>query len=131
MSIFRAVAVILFAAVILPAQMPTSTTPEAAVAAAVASLEQRQTVQRLSQILRTLQTNMKVADNVKAEVDKLAAEATPLQNAGNAGEARRRLLHAIAFSAVCPGTKRRNSPAPWCCARIWSSPTHPALFTLS
>jgi poly(3-hydroxybutyrate) depolymerase len=106
MSIFRAVAVILFAAVILPAQMPTSTTPEAAVAAAVASLEQRQTVQRLSQILRTLQNNMKVADNVKAEVDKLAAEATPLQNAGNAGEARRRLLHAIAVQRGLPWNEK-------------------------
>ena len=96
MSTFGVVVALLFAAAAPAAQMPTSTTPEAAVAAAVASLEQRQTVQRLSQVLRTLQTNMKVSDNVQGEVDKLSAEAAAMQNAGNAGEARRRFLHAIA-----------------------------------
>jgi hypothetical protein len=77
-------------------------TGEAAVAAAVAGLEQRQTLQGLTQALRTLQTNLKVADGVKAQVDKLAAEATSLQNAGNGGEARRLLLHAIALQRGLP-----------------------------
>jgi poly(3-hydroxybutyrate) depolymerase len=94
---------VLFAAVLLQAQAPPGAqTGEAAVAAAVANLEQRQTVQGLSQILRTLQTNMKVSENVKAQVDKLAAEVAPLQSAGNAGEARRRLLHAIAVQRGLP-----------------------------
>ncbi len=97
---------ILFAAVMLQAQAPApmgpAVSPEAAVAAAVANLEQNQTAQGLSQILRTLQTNLKVTDGVKAQVDKLAAEAVSLQNAGNAGEARRRLAHAIALQRGLP-----------------------------
>ena len=72
-------------------------TGEAALAAAVANLDRTQmTVQALGQALRTLQANMKVADAVKAEVDRLASQATASQSAGDAGSARRHLLHAIA-----------------------------------
>lgn len=102
MVILRVIAAILAAAVGLQAQGQVSTTPEAAIAAAVASLEERQTVQRLSQVLRTLQTNMKVSENVKAEVDKLAAEARLLLNAGNASESRRLILHTIAVQRGLP-----------------------------
>jgi len=71
---------------------------DAAVAAMTQSLDQGQlTVQGLTQALRTLQANMKVTDAVKAEVDRYAAAATAAQNAGNAGEARRQVLHAIAL----------------------------------
>ena len=76
------IAAIPAAAVGLQAPGQVSTTPEAAIAAAVAGLEQRQTVERLSQVLRTLQTNMKVSENTKAEVDKPAAEARGLQRGG-------------------------------------------------
>ena len=102
----RLIVAILLSAVMLPAQAPPPApglTGEAAVAAAVTGLEKTQmTVQGLSQALRTLQTNLKVADSIKAQVDKLAAEATSLQNAGNGGEARRRLLHAIAVQRGLP-----------------------------
>jgi poly(3-hydroxybutyrate) depolymerase len=107
MSIVQIIAVILVSAVGLQAQGSGQTTPpEAAVAAAVASLGQYQTAQRLSQILRTLQTNLKVSENVKAEVDKLAAEAAPLQSAGNTSEARRILLHAIAVQRGLPWNEK-------------------------
>jgi poly(3-hydroxybutyrate) depolymerase len=96
------VSAVLLAAVMLQAQGPPAATPEAAVATAVASLEQRQTVQRLTQILRTLQNNLQIPEAAKAEVDRLAAEARQLQNAGNASEARRRLLHAIAMQRSLP-----------------------------
>ena len=106
MFTIRLIVAILLSAVMLQAQAPPPApglTGEAAVAAAVTGLEQTQmTVQGLSQALRTLQTNMKVADSVKAQVDKLAAEATSLQNTGNGGEARRRLLHAIAVQRGLP-----------------------------
>jgi poly(3-hydroxybutyrate) depolymerase len=112
MSILRTTAALLLAVVMLQmqgpaavmhqAQGPAAATPEAAVAAALASLDQRPTAARLSQILRTLQTNMKVADTAKAEVDKLAAEAATFQNQGNAVEARRRLAHAIAVQRGLP-----------------------------
>jgi poly(3-hydroxybutyrate) depolymerase len=102
----RLIVAILLSAVMLQAQAPPPApglTGEAAVAAAVTGLEKTQmTVQGLSQALRTLQTNMKVADSVKAQVDKLTDEATSLQNAGNGGEARRRLLRAIAVQRGLP-----------------------------
>jgi poly(3-hydroxybutyrate) depolymerase len=100
MSAIRIAVAILFAAVVLQAQMPPG--PAMSPEAAVANLEQNQTAQSLSQILRTLQTNLKVSESVKAEVDKLVAEAASLQNAGNAGEARRRLVHAIALQRGLP-----------------------------
>jgi poly(3-hydroxybutyrate) depolymerase len=102
MPVIGIIAVLFSAVATLQIQAPTTTTPEAAVATAVASLEQRQTVQSLSQVLRTLQTNMKVPDNVKAEVDKLAVEARSLQTAGNAGAAHRQFLHAIAVQRGQP-----------------------------
>jgi poly(3-hydroxybutyrate) depolymerase len=105
MFTIRVIVAALLSAWMLQAQAPPPApglTGEAAVAAAVAGLEQRQTLQGLTQALRTLQTNLKVADGVKAQVDKLAAEATSLQNAGNGGEARRLLLHAIALQRGLP-----------------------------
>lgn len=83
----------------VPAPVPTAPglTGDAAVAAAVASLDKTQmTVQGLSQALRTLQAYTKVSDVTKAQVDKLAADAAAAQNAGTAGEARKAFLHAIA-----------------------------------
>ena len=53
-----------------------------------------------------MQANIKVPDNVKAQVDKLASEATQLQSTGNAGEARRRLLQAIAIQRGLPWDSR-------------------------
>jgi poly(3-hydroxybutyrate) depolymerase len=100
MFVIRIAAAILLAATVASAQPPAAPglTGDAAVAAAVTSIEKTQmTVQALSQALRTLQSNLKVSDSVKGQVDKLAAEATASQNAGNLGEARRRLLQAIAL----------------------------------
>jgi poly(3-hydroxybutyrate) depolymerase len=102
MSILSLIVAFLAAAVGLQAQAPAGTTPEAAVAAAVASLEQNPNAQQLSQTLRTLQTNMKVSDSIKTEVDKLVADARPFQNAGNASETKRILLHAIAVQRGLP-----------------------------
>ncbi len=102
MPVTRVVVAVLFAAVMLQAQGPPAPTPEVAVTAAVAGLEQHQTVQRLTQILRTLQNNLQIPEVAKAEVDRLAAEARQLQNAGNASEARRRLLHAITVQRGLP-----------------------------
>ena len=103
----RIIAAVFLSATIAHAQAPAPTqapppapglTGEAAVTATVANLENTQmTVQALSQALRTLQANMKVADAVKADVDKLAAEAAASLTAGNGGAARRQLLHAIAI----------------------------------
>jgi poly(3-hydroxybutyrate) depolymerase len=106
MATIRIVFAILLSAVVLQAQGPPPApglTGQAAVTAAVTNLEKTQmTVQGLSQALRTLQTNVKVADDVKAQVDKLAAEAASSQSAGNGGEARRRFLHAIAIQRGLP-----------------------------
>ena len=92
---------VVLAAGVLQAQAPAVLgqpvrSPEEITAATIAGLEQNQTLQSLSQAVRTLQTNMKVADSVKSQVDALVAEATQLQRAGNAAEARRRMVHAIA-----------------------------------
>jgi pimeloyl-ACP methyl ester carboxylesterase len=101
MFVIRALTAVLALASLASAQAPPAApglTGEAAVAAAIANLDRSQTtVQALSQALRTLQANLKVADAVKAQVDKLAAEAATSQSAGNLGEARRRLLHAVAL----------------------------------
>jgi poly(3-hydroxybutyrate) depolymerase len=106
MFAIRFVVAALVSAVMLQAQAPPPApglTGEAALAAALAGLEKTQlTLPALSQALRTLQANLKVAESVKAQVDKLAAEATSLQNAGNGGEARRRLLHAITVQRGLP-----------------------------
>lgn len=105
MSMFRAIALVLLTASLAGAQVPATPPPaapgltgEAAVTAAIQSLDKTQmTVQALSRTLRTLQANMKVSDSVKAQVDKLAAEATTAQAAGGFGDARRLLLHAAAI----------------------------------
>jgi poly(3-hydroxybutyrate) depolymerase len=101
MFAIRALATVLAFAGVAFAQAPPAApglTGEAAVAAAIANLDRGQmTVQALSQALRTLQANQKTADAVKGQVDALVAEATALQAVGNLGEARRRLLHAIAL----------------------------------
>ena len=108
MSVIRAIATVLLTAGWANAQAPAppaapGLTGEAAVTAAAEALERTQmSVQALSQALRTLQANMKVADSTKGPVDKLAAEAAALQNAGSLGEARRRLLHAIAVQRGLP-----------------------------
>ncbi len=110
MFTIRLIVLIFLSVVTLQAQAPPAApglTGEAAVAAVITSLENSQlTVQGLSQALRTLQANMKVADSVKAQVDKLAAEATSLQSAGNGGEARRILLHAIAVQRGMPWDRK-------------------------
>lgn len=101
----RALVVVLLTAGFAHAQTPAQPPPpapgltgDAAVAAAIASLDApNATVQSLSRALRTLRTNMTVADGVKGAVDRLATEAAALEGAGNLGEARRRLLHAIAL----------------------------------
>jgi hypothetical protein len=110
---FRAFAVLtsLFVVQFVSAQQPPPPPPgltgEAALKAAVAGLEKTQlALPGLSQALRTLQANLKVTDSVKAQVDKLAAEATSLQTVGNGGEARRRLLHAIAVQRGLPWDER-------------------------
>jgi poly(3-hydroxybutyrate) depolymerase len=100
MLLIRTVAVLL-AATLAAAQAPPPAAPgltgEAAVAAAISNLDKTQmTVQALAQALRTLQGNTKVADAVKAQVDKLGADAAAAQSAGNLGEARRRYLNGIA-----------------------------------
>jgi len=105
MSIMRGLFAILLTATILQAQAPPPT-PEAAIAAAVASLEQYQTAQSLTTILRTLQNNIKVSERVKAAVDELVAEATPYRDAGKNGEARRRLLNAISVQRGLPWDQR-------------------------
>jgi poly(3-hydroxybutyrate) depolymerase len=95
---------LLFSAALLHTQVPPPAPPpapgltgEAAVAATLANLDRTQmTVPALGQALRTLQANMQVAGAVKAEVDALAREAAASQSAGNAGAARRVLLHALA-----------------------------------
>jgi poly(3-hydroxybutyrate) depolymerase len=108
MSVIRTIAAVLLTASVAHAQPPApppapGLTGEAAVAAAVANLDRTQmTVQALSQALRTLQVNTKVADSVKEQVDRLVAEATSSQRAGSLGEARRRLLHAIALERGMP-----------------------------
>jgi len=107
---FRAIAIVLVTASLAGAQVPAPAPPafpgltgEAAVTAAIQSLDRAQTtVQALSQALRTLQANMKVTEPVRAQVDKLAAEATAAQAAGQLGEARRRLLHAVAVQRGLP-----------------------------
>jgi poly(3-hydroxybutyrate) depolymerase len=88
MSMIRAIALVLVTASVAVAQVPApppaapGLTGEAAVAAAIQSLDRTQmTVQALSRALRTLQTGMKVADPVKAQVDTLAAEAAAAQQA--------------------------------------------------
>lgn len=64
MSAIRIAVAILYAAVVLQAQMPPG--PAMSSEAAIVNLEQNQTAQSLSQILRTLQTNLKVSESVKA-----------------------------------------------------------------
>ncbi len=109
MFMVRAIAAVLVTASLAGAQVPGTPPPapgltgEAAVAAAIQSLDKTQmTVQALSQALRTLQANAKVADSVKGQVDKLAAEAAAAQAARNLGEARRCLLHALAVQRGLP-----------------------------
>ena len=108
---------IVFAAGMLQAQGPAPMgpvqSPEQITASTIANLEQNQTVQSLSQAVRTLQTNMKVADSVKSQVDALVNEATQLQKAGNTGEARRRLVHAIAVQRALPWTKKQSLQVPF------------------
>jgi hypothetical protein len=73
-------------------------TGETAVAATIASLDKTQmTVQALTQALRTLRANLNVAADTRAQVEKLAADASAAQLAGNLGAARRDLLHAVAL----------------------------------
>lgn len=86
-------------------------TPEAEVAAALASLEYRQNVRSATQILRVLQNNLPVSESVRAEVGRLAAEANALQNAGKSGEALRRLHHAIALERGLPWDERAEFAA--------------------
>ncbi len=117
MSVTRAIAAVLLTAGLAGAQVPAppaapGLTGEAALAAALANLDNAQmTVQALSQALRTLQANMKVADSVKGQVAKLAAEAASLQSAGNLGEARRRLAHAIAVQRGLPWDEKAEFSA--------------------
>jgi poly(3-hydroxybutyrate) depolymerase len=88
---------VLLLATTLQAQAPPQQTPEAAIAAAIASLEQNQTIQALSQTLRTLQNNMKVPDDVRTQVDIMLVQATTVQSQGNSGEVRRILQRAVAL----------------------------------
>ena len=67
MSAIRIAIAVLFAAVVLQAQMPPAPPgPAMSPEAAVANLEQNQTAQSLSQILRALQASLKVSESVKA-----------------------------------------------------------------
>jgi predicted esterase len=90
MHVTRAISA-LFIAVIAFAQGPPGQTPEQV----AASLEQYQTVDGLSRLARTLREKANVSETVKAEADKLSAEAATYLNAGDNGEARRRLMHGL------------------------------------
>ncbi len=96
MPLIRVLIAVLLLAGMLNAQAPQQT-PEAAVAAALAGLEQNQTIQVLSRTVATLQNNMKVPDDVKTQAGIMTVQATTLQNQGKSGEARRVLQQAIAL----------------------------------
>ncbi len=70
-------------------------TPDEIIAAMSAREEYRPDVSIMTTIVRSLRPVAKVSDAVKAETDKLSAEAQPFLQSGNTGEARRRLAQAV------------------------------------
>ena len=97
---FFCTAVLLCLSILANAQWNRS--PEEMLASTIANLEENQTVQSLSQAVRTLQSNIEVSESVQSWVDALVSEATQEWNAGNTAEARRRLVQAIAVQRELP-----------------------------
>jgi poly(3-hydroxybutyrate) depolymerase len=103
MPLIRVIPATLLLTLTLVAQAPQPNpeagpqSPEARAASMAALMEQQPDVQGLGAIVRTLSGVARVAGDVKAQADKLNAEAAPYQTAGDTGKARRRMVHAIAL----------------------------------
>jgi predicted esterase len=65
--------------------------------AALTLAAQTPDTQSLTATVRTMRRNSQASDDIKKQVDQLLSEAVPLQGAGQSGEVRRRMSHALAL----------------------------------